>query len=37
MTPAVNPVIGLIDALRAHGIDPADSGEVVADGVLHRY
>ena len=33
----MNPVIGLIDALRAHGIEPADPGDIVADGVLHRF
>lgn len=33
----MNPVIGLIDALRAHGIEPADPGVIAADGVLHRF
>ena len=32
-----NPVAALLDALRAHGIEPADPGEIVADGVLHRF
>ena len=33
----MNPVIGMIDTLRAHGIEPADPGDIVADGVLHRF
>ena len=37
MNPAVNPVAALLDVLRAHGIEPADPGEIVADGVLHRF
>lgn len=31
------PVTGLLDTLRAHGIEPADSGVIAADGVLHRF
>ncbi|CDW95816.1 MAG: toprim domain-containing protein [Thiomonas sp.] len=37
MAPAVNPVIGLLDAMHAHGIAPADPGDIVADGTLRRY
>ena len=37
MGPAVNPVIGLLDAMRDHGIEPADHAEVSVDGAIHRY
>ncbi|NNM64882.1 MAG: hypothetical protein HKL99_09775 [Burkholderiales bacterium] len=37
MAPMAPAYQGLLDALRAHGIEPADPGEVVADGVLHRF
>ena len=37
MAPAVNPAIGLLDAMRDHGIEPADHAEIVADGAIHRY
>lgn len=36
MIPA-DPVAGLLDAMRAAGIEPADPGLIVADGVLHRF
>ena len=36
MTPA-DPVAGLLDAMRAAGIEPADPGLIVADGILHRF
>ena len=35
MTPA-DPVAGLLDAMRAAGIEPADPGLLVADSTLHR-
>jgi putative DNA primase/helicase len=37
LRPHFDPVTGLLDALRAHGIEPADPGDIVADGVLHRF
>lgn len=33
----MNPVSGMTDALRAHGIGPTDPGVIVADGALHRF
>jgi putative DNA primase/helicase len=36
MMPA-DPVAGLLDAMRAAGIEPADPGLIVADGVLRRF
>ncbi|MGE0070991.1 MAG: toprim domain-containing protein [Thiomonas sp.] len=32
-----DPAGALLDALRTHGISPADPGEIVADGILHRF
>ena len=32
-----NPVAALLDVLHAAGVDPTDPGEIVADGVLHRF
>lgn len=37
MAPAVNPIVGMLDALLNAGLEPADRGEIVADGVLHRF
>ncbi|SCC92438.1 conserved hypothetical protein [Thiomonas sp. X19] len=37
MAPAVNPVIGLLEQMRSAGIEPADPGVIVADGVLRRF
>ncbi|HML80170.1 MAG TPA: toprim domain-containing protein [Thiomonas arsenitoxydans] len=33
----MNAVTGLLDALRAAGINPIDPGEIVADGTLRRF
>ena len=32
-----NPVAALLDVLHAAGIAPADPGDIMADGVLHRF
>ena len=32
-----DPVAGLLDAMLNAGIEPADHGAIVADGVLHRF
>lgn len=32
-----NPVAALLDVLHAAGIAPADPGDILADGVLHRF
>ncbi len=37
MAPVALAHQGMLDALRDHGIEPADPGEIVADGVLHRF
>ena len=34
---AVDPVAGLLHAMHAAGIEPADPSLIVADGVLHRF
>ncbi|MGC8703685.1 MAG: toprim domain-containing protein [Thiomonas sp.] len=36
-SPMVNPVIGLLDAMLAAGLEPADRGEIIADGHIHRF
>ncbi len=33
----MNAVTGLLDALRAAGVNPIDPGEIVADGTLRRF
>ncbi len=33
----VNPVVGLLDAMRALGIEPAEPSLIVADGLLRRF
>ncbi|OYV34994.1 MAG: hypothetical protein B7Z83_07810, partial [Thiomonas sp. 20-64-5] len=33
----MTPAAGLLDALRAAGINPIDPGEIVADGTLRRF
>ena len=35
--PPTDPVAGLLDAMRAAGIEPADPGLIVADGVIQRF
>ncbi len=37
MSATVNPVIGMLDAMAAAGIRPANPGEIVADGQIHRF
>ena len=37
MAPVALAHQGMLDALRDHGIEPADPGEIVADGALHRF
>ena len=32
-----NPVAALLDTMLAHGIQPADPGQIVADGTLRRF
>jgi putative DNA primase/helicase len=35
--PLADPVAGLLAAMRSAGIEPADPGEICADGVLRRF
>jgi len=37
MVPMASAYQGMLDVLRAHGIEPADPGAIVADGTLHRF
>lgn len=37
MAPPADPVAGLLDMMRAAGIEPTDTGVIVADGFLHRF
>lgn len=34
---APDPVAGLLGAMHSAGIDPADPGQIIADGALHRF
>ena len=37
LAPPADPVAGLLDVMHASGIEPADPGLIVADGVLRRF
>ena len=37
MAPVALAHQGMLDALRDHGIEPAAPGDIVADGILHRF